>query len=87
MSNEIQKLHEAAARLAGWEGEPPSPQGVTQDTLRSTDWLEALAWHIADMKSREQDHRRESDDERMKADVIMHERMELENRINKTKRI
>lgn len=53
---------------------------------RSSEWLGALKRHIADMKEREQEHRRKSDEERTKYEIILDERMELQNFIYKTER-
>lgn len=61
---------------------------AAQSAVSCKTWLDALGWHIDRMKSVEEKYRRESDDARIKADVMQRERIELENRIaDTTKRI
>jgi hypothetical protein len=62
--------------------QPPTPE---TEGVGSKEWLAAIENHIADRKYMEQKYRRESDDARLKADVVHAELMVLEHALYKAK--
>jgi hypothetical protein len=62
--------------------QPPTPE---MKGVGSKEWLDAIENHITDRKYMEQKYRRESDDARLKADVVHAELMVLEHALYKAK--
>lgn len=55
--------------------------------VRSIDWLDALRRHVDDMKGREREEAKLREEHRTRYEMVMRERMLLEDFIYKTERI
>lgn len=57
----------------------PATPAQSEPQVHSSAWLAAVEEHIGDMKYRESEWRRQSDEARAKAETICHERTKLES--------
>jgi hypothetical protein len=64
---------------------PAMPEPPSEAAVQCSAWLAALEEHIRDMKYREEEHRRQSDDARLKAETVAGERHKLEHALYKAK--
>lgn len=64
---------------------PTLPKPPSEAAVQCSAWLAALEEHIRDMKYREEEHRRQSDDARLKAEAVANERHKLEHSLYKAK--